>query len=118
MQQSLQPKNVVSHVTDLPTGQILDATLEKCSEFLALFTHISIIRSYISHQFLLLLLRNHLIQCLHLQWLKMVKEMKPLTCPLDTLPVKFWKDVFSTVTLSILQILNCSLSIGSIPEFF
>lgn len=40
-------------------------------------------------------------------------EMKPSTCPLDILPIQFLKEVFDTVTPSVLQ--TCKLLSVKVP---
>ena len=50
--------------------------------------------------------------------LKTVQCLRPSVCSLDSLPAKLFKDVFETVGLYILNMINMSLSTGSVPAAF
>ena len=49
---------------------------------------------------------------------KVVSGLKPTNCPLDIIPAKFLKEVFSSVGSSLLVFINTCLSSGSVPAAF
>ena len=49
---------------------------------------------------------------------KVVSGLKPTNCPLDIIPAKFLKEVFSSVGSSLLVFINTCLSSGSVPTAF
>ena len=45
-----------------------------------------------------------------------VKQLKSMTCCLDSLPTKFLKNVFNCIASDVLQIVNNSLQSGQFPQ--
>lgn len=117
-------KTIGSVLNPSPTT-VLEASRETCENFLQFFNNkVAIIRANISLPLFHLPIKT---QCpnifnqfkpVSLSFLtKIVNTLKPSSSPVDTVPPRFFKEVWVTIGPYVREIINSSLSSGLVPSF-